>query len=37
VTDHSEIDFGALVSNASLVFDTRNATSEHDDEHVHRL
>lgn len=37
VTDHSDIDVDSLVSNASLVFDTRNVTSEYDADHVHRL
>ncbi|WP_050048183.1 nucleotide sugar dehydrogenase [Halanaeroarchaeum sulfurireducens] len=37
VTDHSPLDFDRIVEEASLVFDTRNATSHRDDEHVVRL
>jgi UDP-N-acetyl-D-glucosamine dehydrogenase len=37
VTDHSSLDVNRIVDEASLVFDTRNATSHRDDDHVVRL
>jgi UDP-N-acetyl-D-glucosamine dehydrogenase len=37
VTDHSSFDMDTIVEHAPLVFDTRNATSEHDSEHIVRL
>jgi UDP-N-acetyl-D-glucosamine dehydrogenase len=37
VTDHSSFDIDAIVEHAPLVFDTRNATSEHDGENIIRL
>lgn len=37
VTDHSDVDIANLVSNATLLFDTRNATEDFHDDHVHRL
>jgi UDP-N-acetyl-D-glucosamine dehydrogenase len=37
VTDHSSFDIDAIVEHAPLVFDTRNATSEHDSDDIVRL
>ena len=37
VTDHSTLDIDRLVDETSLIFDTRNATSHRDDDHVVRL
>ena len=37
VTDHSTLDIDRIVDEASLVFDTRNATSHRDDDYVVRL
>jgi len=37
VTDHEEIDARTVVEHSPLVFDTRNATSGIDADHVHRL
>ncbi|MDS0282272.1 nucleotide sugar dehydrogenase [Haloarcula onubensis] len=37
VTDHTQIDIDRIVENASLVFDTRNATERIDAQHVVRL
>ena len=37
VTDHACFDIEEIVDSASLVFDTRNATSGYDDDHVVRL
>ena len=37
VTDHSSFDIERIVEHASLLFDTRNATQEYDDEHIVRL
>jgi len=37
VTDHSSFDVGGIVEHASLVFDTRNATSGFEGDHVVRL
>jgi len=37
VTDHSTLDIDRILDTASLVFDTRNATTHRDDEHVIRL
>ena len=37
VTDHSAVDIDRIVDEASLIFDTRNATSHRDDDHVVRL
>lgn len=37
VTDHSTLDIDRIVDEASLVFDTRNATSHRDDDCVVRL
>lgn len=37
LTDHEEIDVSVVVENAPLVFDTRNATSEYDEDSVVRL
>lgn len=37
VTDHSSLDVDRLVDESPLLFDTRNATSHRDDEHVVRL
>jgi UDP-N-acetyl-D-glucosamine dehydrogenase len=37
VTDHSELDIDKIVREASLVFDTRNATKHHDSTNVVRL
>lgn len=37
VTDHSTLDIDRIVDEASLVFDTRNATSHRDDNYVVRL
>ena len=34
VTDHSEFDIAEIVTHASFVFDTRNATAGYDDEHI---
>lgn len=34
ITDHSSFDIDVIVNHASLVFDTRNATEGHDDEHI---
>lgn len=37
VTDHSTLDVDRVVDQSSLVFDTRNATSHRDDDHLVRL
>lgn len=37
VTDHSELDIDRIVDKSALVFDTRNATSHRDEDHVVRL
>ncbi len=37
VTNHSTLDIDRIVDKASFVFDTRNATSHRDDDHVVRL
>jgi UDP-N-acetyl-D-glucosamine dehydrogenase len=37
VTDHSTLDIDRLVDETSLIFDTRNATSHREDDHVVRL
>ena len=37
VTDHSTLDIDRLVDESSLIFDTRNVTGHHDDDHVVRL
>lgn len=37
LTDHTDIDIEKVVSNASLVFDTRNATADAESNHVYRL
>jgi UDP-N-acetyl-D-glucosamine dehydrogenase len=37
VTDHDSLNINSIVEHASLVFDTRNATYDHDVSWVHRL
>jgi len=37
VTDHTSFDIESIVDHASLVFDTRNATSGYEEDHVVRL
>jgi UDP-N-acetyl-D-glucosamine dehydrogenase len=37
VTDHSQFDIGEIVGHSSLLFDTRNATAEYEDEQIVRL
>jgi len=37
ITDHSGFDMQEIVDNAALVFDTRNATSSHEGDHIVRL
>jgi UDP-N-acetyl-D-glucosamine dehydrogenase len=37
VTDHSQLDLSEIVDHSTLLFDTRNATAEHDGEHIVRL
>jgi UDP-N-acetyl-D-glucosamine dehydrogenase len=36
-TDHSGVDYGRVVREAKLIFDTRNATHGYDEAHVFRL
>ena len=36
-TDHSDIDYGRIVSDFPLVIDTRNATRDHPAEHVLKI
>jgi len=37
VTDHSDFDVDEIVEHSTLVFDTRNATSGYEDDHIVRL
>jgi UDP-N-acetyl-D-glucosamine dehydrogenase len=37
LTDHSTLDVDTLVSNASFLFDTRNATKGHEQSNIVRL